>query len=47
MSNKLQKQQMEKMKKVREEMELDADPFDIEKQKEIEKRIAAQRIHQA
>lgn len=38
---------MEQMKKAREEMELDADPFNVEKQKEIEKRIAAQRIEQA
>jgi hypothetical protein len=34
------------MKKMREEHDLDADPFDIEKQKEIERRIHKQRINE-
>lgn len=35
------------MKKAKEEMELNADPFNIENQKKIEERIKAQRIEQA
>ena len=37
---------MVELKKAREEMELDADPFNIDKQKEIEKRIHQNRMQQ-